>query len=204
MDDRSNIKISKGRLEGLVDSIFAFSMTLLVTGLVIPHLSKAEAETRLAVIIAEMRSEFISFLIAFFVLASFWHMHNRQFHHVHRVDSRIKMITLLILACVVLLPFTTNISGDYSNVQVAVNLFHANMFSLGLLFLIQWWYLTKTPDITSVAISSRDASKWMWRSLITPVISTLGFFLSFISPSWSMTSYLLIIPCVAGLKRYYQ
>ena len=204
MDDRANIKISKGRLEALVDGIFAFSMTLLVTGLVIPHLSKAEAEAKLAGILAEMHSQFLSFLIAFFVLASFWHMHNRQFHHVQRVDSRIKMITLLILACVVLMPFTTNISGDYSDVQLAVILFHANMFGLGLLFLIQWWYLTKTPDITSVAISSREASYWTWRSLITPVIAALGFVLSFISPSWSMASYLLIIPCVAGLRRYYR
>jgi len=204
MDDQRDLKISKNRLEALVDCIFAFAMTLLVTGLVIPHLSKAEAEAKLAISIAEMRSEFISFLVAFFVLASFWHMHNRQFHYVRGVDSGIIRITLFILACVVLMPFTTNISGNYSDVQVAVNLFHANMFSLGLFFLIHWWYLTRTPDITSVAISSRDASSGMCRSLITPVISVLGFVLSFISPSWSMATYLLIIPCVAIVRRYCQ
>ncbi len=202
MDDQRDLKISKNRLEALVDGIFAFAMTLLVTGLVIPHLSKTEAEAKLAISIAEMRSEFISFLVAFFVLASFWLMHNRQFHYVRRVDSGIMRITLFILACVVLMPFTTNISGDYSDVQVAVDLFHVNMFSLGLFFLIHWWYLTRNPDITSVAISSRDASNGMYRSLITPVISALGFVLSFISPSWSMATYLLIIPCGAIVRRY--
>lgn len=198
------VKISKNRLEALVDGIFAFAMTLLVTGLAIPHLLKTEAETKLAIRIAEMQSEFISFLVAFFVLASFWQMHNRQFHFVRMVDSGITRITLFILVCVVLMPFTTNISGDYSSAQVAVDLFHANMFSLGLFFLIQWWYLTRNQDITSVAISSRDASNGMRRALITPVISALAFAISFASPSWSMAAYILIIPCSAIVRRYFH
>lgn len=202
MDDQIDPKISKNRLEALVDGIFAFAMTLLVTGLVVPSLSKTEAKTRLAASIIEMRSEFVSFLVAFFILASLWQMHHRQFRYVRVVDSVIMRITLLILACVVLIPFTTNVSGDYSDVQIAVNLFHANMFSLGLFFLVHWWYLTRTPDITSVAISSRDALSGAYRSLITPFISALGFVFSLISPSWSMAVYLLIIPCVAIVKRY--
>jgi uncharacterized membrane protein len=195
MDDRKDLKISRNRLESLVDGIFAFAMTLLVTGLVIPHLSKTEAETRLAVSIAAMHSELISFLVAFFVLASFWLKHNQQFHYIHRVDSGVMRITLFILACVVLLPFTTNASGDYSDVQIAVALFHINMFCLGLFFLIHWWYLTRNPAITSVTISSREAANGIWGSLITPAIAALGFAFSFVSPSWSMATYLLIIPC---------
>ena len=203
-DDQGDLKISRNRLEALVDGIFAFAMTLLVTGLVVPHVSKTEAEVKLAISVAEMRSEFISFLVAFFVLASFWLKHNRHFHYVRRVDSGIMRITLFILACVVLIPFTTNISGDYSHARFAVDLFHVNMFSLGLFFLIHWWYLTRSPDITSVVISSRDASTGMYGSLITPAISALGYVLSFVSPSWSMATYLLIIPCGAIVRRYRQ
>ena len=202
LDDQGDLTVSKNRLEALVDGIFAFAMTLLVTGLVIPHISRTEAEAKLALSVAEMRSELISFLVAFFVLASFWVRHNRHFHYVRRIDSGIMRVTLFILACVVLMPFTTNISGDYSHARFAVDLFHVNMFSLGLFFLIQWWYLTTHPDVTSAAISSRDASAGMYGSLITPVISVLGFALSFVSPSWSMATYLLIIPCGAIVRRY--
>jgi uncharacterized membrane protein len=204
LDGQGDLRISKNRLEALVDGIFAFAMTLLVTGLVIPHISKPEAEAKLAISVAEMRSEFISFLVAFFVLASFWLKHNRHFHYVRRVDSGIMRITLFILACVVLMPFTTNISGDYSHARFAVDLFHVNMFSLGLFFLIHWWYLTRHPDITSAVIGSREASTGMYGSLVTPLISALAFVLSFISPSWSMATYLLIIPCSAIVRRYGQ
>jgi uncharacterized membrane protein len=196
--------ISKNRLEALVDGIFAFAMTLLVTGLFIPHLSKQEADIELVAHMREMRSEFISFLIAFFVLSSFWQIHNRQFHFVRAVDSGMMRITLFILACVVLMPFTTSISGRYSEVQVAVNIFHINMFCLGLFFLIQWWYVTRNPDVTSVAISSRDASMGMYRALITPVVSAVGFIFSYVNPSWSMSAYLLIIPGVAIVRRYHK
>ncbi len=204
MDGHKDIRIARNRLEALVDGIFAFAMTLLVTGLAIPHLSKTEAEAKLSVHLAGMRSKFISFLVAFFVLASFWQMHHRQYHYVRSVDSGIMRITLFILACVVLMPFTTNVSGEYSGVRVAVDLFHVNMFSLGLLFLFHWWYLTKNPDLTSVEISRHDAFNGMLRCLITPFISALGFVLSFADPGLSMATYLLIIPCVAIVKRYGQ
>lgn len=202
MDDRTDYEIPKNRLEALVDGIFAFAMTLLVTGLVIPRLSKTEAGAALPIVIAEMRSAFIAFLVAFFVLASFWRIHNRQFQYVRRVNSGVMRITLIILACVVLMPFTANLSGAYSHVQFAVNLFHLNMFGLGLFFLLQWWYLSRNSAVTSVAIGSRDASLGMVRSLITPGVSVLAFALSFVSPSWSMATYLLIIPCVAVVRRY--
>jgi len=203
MDERKDEKISRNRLEALVDGIFAFAMTLLVTGLVIPRLSKNDA-AGFAVSLAEMRSEFISFLVAFFVLASFWNIHNRQFRHVRRVDAGIMRITLMILVCVVLMPFTTNISGDYSGVQVAVNLFHANMFGLALFFLIHWLYLIRHPGITSVAIGSPEASMGVCRCLVTPVISLLGFVVSFFSPAWSMAAYLLIVPGVAAVGRSFR
>jgi len=202
IDEEKEARISKSRLEALVDGIFAFAMTLLVTGLVVPRLSKTEAAAQLAATLAGMQSEFISFLVAFFVLASFWRTHNQHFHYIRTVDSGVMRITLLILACVVLMPFTTNVSGDYSGVQAAVALFHFNMFGLGLLFLIHWRYLIRNPEITSVAISSRDAARVMSRSLVTPGVSLLGFLVSFISPSWSMAIYLLIIPCAAVMRRY--
>jgi uncharacterized membrane protein len=204
MDERKDEKISRDRLEALVDGIFAFAMTLLVTSLVIPRLSKTEAATGLAIRLAEMQSEFISFLVAFFVLASFWNIHNRQFRHVRRADAGIMRITLMILVCVVLMPFTTNISGDYSGVQVAVNLFHGNMFALGLFFLLHWLYLIRHPDVTSVAIGSRDASMGVRRCLITPIIAVLGFVISFFSPAWSMAAYLLIVPGVAAVGRFFR
>ena len=186
--------VSKSRMEALVDGIFAFAMTLLVTGLVIPTISRADAEAVLSERIAAMVPEFFSFVMAFFILASFWLGHHRQFHYIRTIDMWIVRLTLCILACVVLIPFTTSISGDFDNVRIAVDLFHVNLFILGSLFLVQWWYLVRTPEVTTEGIQKIDAVYGMRRSLLVPGISALGILIAFVSPRLSMMLYLLLIP----------
>jgi uncharacterized membrane protein len=202
-DNEGEFRISRNRLEALIDGIFAFAMTLLVTGLVIQPLSKSEAASELPRRIAAMYPEFFSFLIAFFVLATFWLVHHRQFSFVRTVDPALVRINLLILAFVVLMPFTTNISGDYSDVQIAVDLFHANMFILGLLFLIHWYYLTRNPRLTSSEISKQLAANGIRRALVVLFVSWLGLVISFASPSWSMAAYMLILPMFFIIRRYF-
>jgi len=185
-------KISRNRLEALVDAIFAFAMTLLVTGLVIPVLAKQDAAVELPALVAAMRPEFMSLIIAFFILSSFWLAHHRQFHYVGAVDMNLVRINLCILLCVIMLPFTTSISGDYDNVRVAVDLFHTNLFFLGLFFLIHWWYLNRTPAVTTVKIPVSDVRNGMRRSLIVPSVAALGFLVACFDPRLSMTIYLLL------------
>ena len=185
--------ISRNRLEALVDAIFAFAMTLLVTGLAVPSPDAKDAVAELPARVAAMRPELIALLIAFFILASFWLAHHRQFRHVRTVDMNIVRITLCILLCVILLPFTTNLSGDYDTVRIAVDLFHANLFLLGSFFLVHWWYLVRTPAITTGEISGPVGRNGMRRSLIVPSVAAFGFVLAFFSPRLSMMVYLLLI-----------
>ena len=185
-------RISKNRVEALVDSIFAFAMTLLVVGLSAPILTKDQAATMLPATVITMYAEFVMFFIAFFILASFWLLHHRQFHFVRTVDPMLIRINLLILAFIVFMPFTTNLSGDYSDVRVAVDLFHANMFIIGMLFLCQWYYLVHNPGITSGEISTIVAENGIRRGLILPLVALLAIGVSFFSPSHSMMCYLLI------------
>jgi uncharacterized membrane protein len=194
--------LSKNRLETLFDAIFAFAMTLLVTGFVIEPISDSEAPVLLPAYIASMGPEFISFFIAFFVLASFWLVHHRQFHYVRIVDPALVWLTLLILTFTVLMPFTTNVSGDYPDVQAAVVLFHTNLFILGALFFTHWYYLVNNPQLTSVQISNQDAKVGLRRATIAPLVSFLALLYSFVSPSWSMAIYLLI-PLLLFIQHRY-
>lgn len=202
-EDEGEYRISKNRLEALFDGIFAFAMTLLVTGLVIQPPSYSEAAAELPSLVAAMHPEFFSFLIAFFVLASFWLVHHRQFSFVRTIDPALVQITLFILAFTVLMPFTTNVSGDYPDVQVAVDLFHANMLILGMLFLVHWSYLIRNPNLTTAGISAQAAANGIRRVLVVPFVSFLGIVLSVASPSWSMATYLLIPPLFLIIRRHF-
>ena len=65
-------RISKNRLETIVDAIFAFAMTLLVLGIDAPRFDTVEAATRLAPYVQKLVPQVVIFVIAFFVLAHFW------------------------------------------------------------------------------------------------------------------------------------
>jgi len=142
-----NTLISKNRLEALVDGVFAFAMTLLVVGLSVPSIPRAEAATELPAYIASMFPQFLSFLIAFFILASLWIVHHEHFHFLRSVDKVVLWLNILILIFVVLVPFSTNLSGTYSHVPIAPLIFHANMLALSCLFLIHWQYIIRRPAL---------------------------------------------------------
>ena len=131
-DILDNTLISKNRLEALVDGVFAFAMTLLVIGLSVPTIPKTEAATELPAYIVSMFPQFLSFLIAFFILASLWIVHHEHFHFLRSVNKVVLWLNVLILIFVVLVPFSTNLSGTYSHVPIAPLIFHANMLVLEL------------------------------------------------------------------------
>jgi uncharacterized membrane protein len=194
--------ISKNRLEALVDSVFAFAMTLLVISLAIPQIPKSQAAAALPPYIAGMVPEFTSFIIAFLLLAVFWILHHRHFHYLHTIDSRVLWINLFILICIVLVPFSTSVSGDYPDVQIAVILFHTNLLAIGLLFAVHWYYITHAPRLVEPNIDERSARCGSKKNLVTPVIAITAILLSFFSPSNSMLTYLLIPPGLYLVQRF--
>ena len=104
--------MEKSRLEALSDGIFAFAMTLLVISLTVPVIPKEEAPWLLPPLIMKIFPEFIIFAIAFFVLAGYWLSHHRILRSIRYVDNRLIWINIFLLFFIVLIPFSTSISGD--------------------------------------------------------------------------------------------
>ena len=184
-----NTLISKARLEALVDGVFAFAMTLLVVSLNVPTIPKAEAATELPAYLVTMFPQFLSFLIAFFILASLWIVHHEHFHFLRSVNKVVLWLNILILIFVGLVPFSTNLSGAYSHVPIAPLIFHANMLILSCLFLVQW-QCTLSTDQHSLPGRCTLIVLWMQ--------SWIGFRSSLpLSPEWRLSfSMHRSLPCI--------
>jgi uncharacterized membrane protein len=191
----ANDYISKNRLEALVDGVFAFAMTLLAVGLAVPAIPKAEAAAELPQYISTMFPEFLSFVIAFFILASFWIVHHEHFHFLRSVNKTVLWLNILILIFVVLVPFSKNLAGDYSHVQIANLIFHFNMLILGLLFFTQWQYIIRCPAILNEPIHPNRMLDSALDRIGIITAACVGIVLSLTSSSYSMLSY-LIVPIV--------
>jgi uncharacterized membrane protein len=109
--------ISKARIEALTDGVFAIVMTLLVLGIVVPHLSHLEASTELPKRLLDLRPVFLSYASSFIVLGFFWIGHDSQFHHIKRVNRTLLWITIFYLMFIALIPFSTALLGEYPDLS---------------------------------------------------------------------------------------
>ncbi|MFA5332580.1 MAG: TMEM175 family protein [Methanoregula sp.] len=186
--------ISKNRLEALVDGVFAFAMTLLVVSLSVPDIPKADAATLLPAHIATMFPEFLSFIIAFLILAGFWVVHHQQFHNLRSVNALILWLNIFILIFVVLVPFSTNISGDYPHVLIAPLIFHLNMLALGILFLIQWQYIIHRPALMSSPIRPDSIQNTILDRFSIILAALTGILLLFFNAPFSTMYMYMVFP----------
>ncbi|MHB8165111.1 MAG: TMEM175 family protein [Methanoregula sp.] len=192
-------QISKGRLETMVDTIFAFAMTLLVLGITMPQLSVSQAATELTAYLEKLLPQFILFIIAFLVLAFFWIEHHRQFHFLKIVDPTVLRFNIAILIFIVLIPFTTDVSGAYDGVLIAVLIFHINILIIGGLFLGLWVHICRCSNRNKGGFNiDKEGHRFLILAAI-PSTAFLGIIVSFISPPYSLIVYLLV-PIIMVMK----
>jgi uncharacterized membrane protein len=187
--EERGIKLDKNRLEALTDGIFAFSMTLLVTSLILPRsatITQTSTEALLSLV-----PDFFHYIIAFFVLSAFWMSHHVQFTHIRSLDRPFLFLNIIGLFFVTVVPFSTSFIGDYSDDLVATAVFEINLLVLGLVFLLQWVYATRgyllvSPDYPEIRIRFG-----IWRNLVIPSLSLFGIILAVAGFKSSTMVYLL-------------
>jgi len=182
--------ISKNRLETMVDGIFAIAMTILVLGINPPKPEISEAQVVLPGQIFDLFPEIFIFIIAFLILAGFWLDHHRQFHFVRDIDSHLLWITVFLLISVVLIPFSTDVAGDYPDVQVAALLFHINILIVGLIFSYHLHYISQSRHLLDSLADRKSLKVLFHQCLLIPGIAFLAAIISFFNPSVSLLVYL--------------
>ena len=134
---------STKRIETLVDGIFAIAMTLLVLNLNVPQIPYPATNVQILDILTRMAPQFFIYALSFILLASFWRINHSQFNFIAKVDQGIMLITIFWLLLVALVPFSTNLVGDYGYLTVPMIFFHLNLFLIGMFFNFNWYYAVK-------------------------------------------------------------
>ncbi len=196
-------QISKNRLETIVDAIFAFAMTLLALGIEVPKVLESRAAMELPSYIQNLLPQFILFVIAFLVLVTFWIEHHRQFHYLRIVDPTILSLNVAILIFIILIPFTTDVAGNYDRVEIAVILFHTNILIIGTLFAAHWRYLSRSSHLCDTEFDPVSQKKRFWFLATIPTVAILGIGISVFSPAYSLLVYVLALIIIV-LKRKFS
>ncbi|MDQ3725158.1 MAG: TMEM175 family protein [Actinomycetota bacterium] len=121
---REGNEIEFSRIVAFSDGVFAIAITLLVLNLGIEKgLSGGEIDDALW----DQRENFFAFAISFAVIGRFWVVHHRFFGEVDAFDGRLLGLNLLYLGWVVLIPFSSEVLGEYGGETTAVVVYSVNL-----------------------------------------------------------------------------
>jgi uncharacterized membrane protein len=143
--------LSKHRLEGLTDAVYAVALTILVLELRPPSGESREL-AELYGGLAHLLPKGVAWLVSFAVLAAFWVAHHRVFHWVRHVDGKLLQINLVSLLFASFLPFCSSLVGEWARAFVSEALYAAVLAALGLVALWQLRHLQSHPQLLAAPI----------------------------------------------------
>lgn len=111
---------SIGRLLALSDGVFAIAMTLLALDLRVPDLGEHPSNDALIHALRQNSASYFSFLISFYVVASYWTRHRRAMRSVRTLTGPIVGTTIFLLLCVAALPFPAALLGKYGSEAISL------------------------------------------------------------------------------------
>jgi uncharacterized membrane protein len=183
---REEHELEFSRIVAFSDGVFAIAITLLVLNLQIPsHLSHDQVGHELW----EQRENLLAFAISFAVIGRFWIVHHRFFTEVKAFDGRLLALNLLYLGCVALIPFSSQVLGDYGGLTPAVVLYSVNLAAVvlvGLLMAVD----ARRAGLT--AIDDRAHRESQIRSTYIAGVFMLSIPLAFFAPSAAVYFWLLL------------
>ena len=115
------------RTLALSDGVFAIAMTLLVVTIALPTLDNASSTDDMLDALGDLSGSFISFFISFAVIARYWAAHQQQFSMLARMDRGFVGLNLVYLAFIALLPFPTDLLGNYFENPISIVVYATNV-----------------------------------------------------------------------------
>ena len=146
---REEHEVEFSRIVAFSDGVFSIAITLLVLELALDPGLHTNSEIWHA--LWDQHEKFLAYGISFAVIARFWLVHHSFFSEVKAFDSRLIGLNMVYLAFVVLIPFSSQVLGEYGGTIPAVVVYSANLTSVVLIG--QWMSL----DARRAGLTTIDA-----------------------------------------------
>jgi uncharacterized membrane protein len=130
---REENEVEFSRIVAFSDGVFSIAITLLVLGI---SIKSDLPRDQLGHALWEEREALLSYAISFAVIGRFWVVHHGFFSEVKAFDGRLMALNMLYLGWVVLIPFSSQVLGDYGGQFPAVLVYSANL--TGVVAVGQW------------------------------------------------------------------
>jgi uncharacterized membrane protein len=150
---REEHEIEFSRIVAFSDGVFAIAITLLVLELKLPEDVKSG---ELWHALWNQHEQLLSYAISFAVIGRFWVIHHGFFSEVKAFDGRLMALNMFYLCWIVLIPFSSQVLGDFGGQLPAVVVYAANL--IGVVAVGQWmrWDARQAGLTTADAETARE------------------------------------------------
>lgn len=182
-----------GRVEAFSDGVMAVAITLLVLDLRVPEPEPGRSLVRG---LLELWPNALAYVISFIAIGIMWLSHHTMFHRLARVDHSVLVLNLVLLLCIVVLPFTTSVLSSYLDVPgqgVLAAVLYAGSFLVtsSLFFALQYHLLKRRPHLLREAPDPVQTRSILRRGLVSIPVYVLAAAAALVSP------YLTLGICMA-------
>lgn len=184
--DRDGNEIEFSRIVAFSDGVFAIAITLLVLNL---SIGADVPKDEVADAIWDQRENFLAYAISFAVIGRFWLVHHHFFGEVKAFNSRLLWLNILYLGFIVLIPFSSEVIGEYGGETASVIVYAAN---LAVCVLIGWWMMADAhrAGLTTGDLLTRRENRV--RSLFIAAVFLASIPVAFVAPSYALLLWLVL------------
>jgi uncharacterized membrane protein len=152
------------RIVAFTDGVFAIAITLLVLSIEVPPGVEA---SQLDDFLIDSWGQFFAYFLSFAVVGRFWMSHHSLFSLLHDFDRRLLTLNLAYLSLIVLIPFPTELLGDFGDETDAVVLYAA---VIGTAALLSWLIMRTALAGGHVIPDQRAHAQRKARGILRPTI----------------------------------
>jgi uncharacterized membrane protein len=149
--------MKQSRLDQLSDGIFAIVMTILVFEIRVPDYASIISERDLIYSIINMYPLFLSYLLSFSLLFTYWRSHHLIASVLAKnIDTKFSNLNGIFLFFVALVPFSSHLLGIYTSSKTSIIFFAFNIIFIGLALLRMRNYVIRSGTIENMPFTKKE------------------------------------------------
>jgi uncharacterized membrane protein len=172
--------MKQGRIDQLADGIFAIVMTILVFQIRVPELSGVVDNQTVLQLVTSLYPLLLSYLLSFSLLFTYWRSHQYIASVLAKnTDILLSNLSALFFFFVGLVPFSSQLLGEYYYTQTAIVVFAINIILIGLSLWIMRDYVIHSEHVENQPFTKTENEHANMRILFPVCIAIIAIGVSF-------------------------
>jgi TMEM175 potassium channel family protein len=192
------------RLVNFSDAVFAIAATVLVLSISFSlKLKPPDLDRKLWHEFGDVLPQVLAYALSFFIIARNWLGHHRMFKIIRRIDGRFIALNLAVLGLIALVPFPTEVYGNYAQERPALIVYCIAISAPSIASAVMFSYAAKDNRLIDPSTPPDLLTHSLLRSLSIPAVFLTSIPISFIAVGLAQFWWLWLIPLRMYFTRRY-